>query len=283
MRRFILGTDWWTDCDDAVALRILLRAHRRGEIALSGIGINAYMPDSAASLLAFLHAEGVYGVPVGIDRAAVDFGGDPPYQKRLAAREPMNDAGLPDAAELYLSLLRAAEEPLEILEIGYPQVLAGVLRRDPDLFREKVRAVWMMAGKWDEAVGRENNFARAPRSREAGAYICRFCPVPVTFLGFEVGVSVISGGNLAEGDLLRQVLADHGSVHGRCSWDPMLVLLALDGSPAAGGYTAVTGKASVDPLTGANRFDRSPDGDHRYVVKAMPDAHYASRIDGLIR
>ena len=283
MRKFILGTDWWTDCDDAVALRILLRAHKRGEITLSGIGINAYMPDSAASLLAFMHAEGVFGIPVGIDRAASDFGGNPPYQKRLAAREPMNDAALPGAADLYLSLLREAEEPLVILEIGYPQVLAEVLKRDPDLFREKVRAVWMMAGKWDDATGKENNFTRAPRSREAGAYFCRFCPVPVTFLGFEVGVSVITGGKLKEGDLLRQVLADHGSGNGRCSWDPMLVLLALDGSPEAGGYTSVSGKASVDSMTGANTFARFPDGKHRFVVKAKPDAYFAARIDELIR
>ena len=26
MKNFILGTDWWTDCDDAVALRLLTRA-----------------------------------------------------------------------------------------------------------------------------------------------------------------------------------------------------------------------------------------------------------------
>ena len=24
------GTDWWTDCDDVAALRLLLRAHRVG-------------------------------------------------------------------------------------------------------------------------------------------------------------------------------------------------------------------------------------------------------------
>ena len=40
MRRFILGTDWWTDCDDAVALRMLTRAHRAGEIRLLGIALN---------------------------------------------------------------------------------------------------------------------------------------------------------------------------------------------------------------------------------------------------
>ena len=69
MRNVILGTDWWTDCDDAVAVRLLCRAHRRGEVRLLGIGVNACMADSAASLSAFLTAEGVE-VPVGLDRDA---------------------------------------------------------------------------------------------------------------------------------------------------------------------------------------------------------------------
>ena len=40
MRKMILGTDWWTDCDDAVALRLLAKAHKAGDITLLGIGIN---------------------------------------------------------------------------------------------------------------------------------------------------------------------------------------------------------------------------------------------------
>lgn len=36
MRKFILGTDWWTDCDDAVAIRILARAHKLEKIKITG-------------------------------------------------------------------------------------------------------------------------------------------------------------------------------------------------------------------------------------------------------
>ena len=43
MKNILLGTDWWTDCDDAVAVRLLARAHKAGEIKLIGIGINACM------------------------------------------------------------------------------------------------------------------------------------------------------------------------------------------------------------------------------------------------
>ena len=38
MRSFILGTDWGADCDDCVALRVLSRFVKKGEINLLGIG-----------------------------------------------------------------------------------------------------------------------------------------------------------------------------------------------------------------------------------------------------
>ena len=56
MRKFILGTDWWTDCDDAVAMRLIARAVKAKEIQVLGIGINACMEHSVASLKAFLLA-----------------------------------------------------------------------------------------------------------------------------------------------------------------------------------------------------------------------------------
>ena len=63
MRNFILGTDWWTDCDDAVAIRILARAHKNGDICLKGVGINACMEYSVKSLDAFLRSEGIEDIP----------------------------------------------------------------------------------------------------------------------------------------------------------------------------------------------------------------------------
>ena len=58
MRHFIVGTDWWTDCDDAVAMRLLAGAEKRGEIAIDGIVINACMEDSVSSLDGFFALEG---------------------------------------------------------------------------------------------------------------------------------------------------------------------------------------------------------------------------------
>ena len=129
MRKFILGTDWWTDCDDAVALRLICRFVKNGKAELLGVGINAVMEHSAASLLGFLRAEGLENVPVGIDLSAVDYGGRPPYQKHLAETTGMTvkNEALPDAVRLYRKILEDATEKLEIMEIGFFQVIPPVV------------------------------------------------------------------------------------------------------------------------------------------------------------
>ena len=293
MRKFILGTDWWTDCDDAVALRLISRAIKNQSIQLLGIGINACMEYSVASLKGFLKAEGIEDIPIGIDLAAVDFDGNPPYQKRLAETFCPDVCNLDaeDAVRLYRRLLAAEKGKLEIIEIGYPQVLANLLKSGADdiseksgleLVSEKVSKFWMMAGKWDADGEKENNFCRNMRSRIAGKEFCEICPVPVTFLGWEVGYEVITGGKLTENDHLYKVLCDHGSQGGRHSWDPMLVLMALVGDEASAGYRTVRGKAAVDDQTGANYFVTNANGKHTFVVKKYENSYYEEQINNLL-
>ena len=290
MRHFILGTDWWTDCDDAVAIRMLARAHKSGAICLDGVVINACMEDSVASLDGFLTLEGCENIPLGLDAEATDFGGKPPYQKRLApfAGRYKSNADAEDAVKLYRRLLAEAKAPVEMVEIGYLQAFAALLDSEADeispktglaLVKEKVSKCWVMAGKWDADGEKENNFCRNGRSRLAGAAFCEKCPVPVTFLGWEVGFDVISGGALSHEDYLWQALADHGSPEGRSSWDPMLVLLALTGDEERAGYTAVYGDARVNAQTGQNYFTPQDGGRHAYVVKAKENAYYEDLIN----
>ncbi len=289
MREFILGTDWWTDCDDAVAVRLLARAHRSGQIALKGIGINACMEHSVSSLEGFLITEGICDIPLGIDVEATDFGGHPPYQKRLSAlsRKYHSNSDAVDAVKLYRQVLSESADKLEIIEIGFLQVIADVLKSESDeispltgmeLIKSKVSKIWVMAGKWDEDGGKENNFARNDRARKAAHYFCEFCPVEVSFLGWEVGKDVITGGILKKDDPLYSVLCDHGSYQGRSSWDPMLVLMALIGNEQEAGYDIVSGTASVDAVTGENHFIQGENGLHNYVVMKHSNQYYEDMI-----
>lgn len=285
-RQFILETDWGWDCDDAVAIRLLCNAHKKGETELLGINVNSCVPKSIPALDVYLRSMGMGGkLLLGLDRDAVNFDTSPSYQELLVQNSrPLlkNEDALPSLLFYKKLFQEAAPKSLEILSIGFTQVLSALLH-DPRLAAltaEKVKHLWIMAGKWDEEGGKEYNFSKLPVISRASAYFCDNWPKPITFLGFEAGESVLTGKDLPESDPLKQILRAHGSPNGRCSWDPMLALLALHGSPERAGYKAVYGRAKVDPETGKNYFTPDPAGPHSYVIKSYPDEYYQKGING---
>ena len=289
---FILGTDWWSDCDDCMALRMLCWAHKHDFIQLKGVVINACMKYSVPSLLSFLRLEKI-NVPVGIDLKATDFHGTGRYQKRLAYYFddlPQNEAA-PDGVALYRKILAESEGGVEIAEIGFTQVLADLLESSADsyspltgleLVRQKCAKLWIMAGKWDDLTGgKEHNFCNNSRSIDGGMRLCMNWPTEIVFLGFEIGFDVISGGNLKKNDFLNAALSDNMCPHGRSSWDPMLVLLAMINDIDNAGYCIKRGTASLD-LNGVNHFEFSEDGMHGFVVRKHSPEWYNERINEIL-
>lgn len=240
-RKIILGTDWHTDCDDAVAIRILAWAHIHRVVDLLGVSIDSATEHSVSSLRAFLQCEGIGEVPVAIDHNAYDYEGSARYQPRLAAMETnqfQND-DCEASLHLYRRLLAGADEKVDIIEIGFCQVLADLLKSEPDeysplcgvkLVRQKVGKLWIMGGDWSREPGKEFNFSYKPKARVAAHEVLELCPVEVVLLGFEVGEDVISGGilgALSPRDVLYQAMCDWGAEEGRSSWDPMTVYRAF--------------------------------------------------------
>ncbi len=295
-RTVIFGTDWWTDCDDCAALRMVCRYAKAGIWHFAGVILNAAAPYAAASVRAVLEDEGFTTVPLGIDLAADDYGGNPPYQYAVAAAAGMTDIrneDCEDSTALYRRLLADADDgTVELLEVGYLPALVSLLSSPQDgisplsgtaLVKHKVRHVWCMGGNWkNDGFGRENNFCRNARARMAAAAVLSACPTPMTFLGFEIGADVYAHPPQNPDDLIRIAFDAHGSSAGRCAWDPLLVHLAAVGDPAAAGYTVVTGHAAVDAETGENSFIPAPADLHRYVKKCRDNAWYEAQIDAML-
>ena len=287
----ILSTDWYTDCDDVAALCLLCEAHRAGAIRFKAVCADTVMPYTAASIDAVLTERGCPEIPLGIDRAAARPFERCRFQKGLAAHpHSRENDGCPDAVKLLRKILGELDGMADIISIGFPSVIANLLKSEADefstldgktLFKEKIGTVFVMGGKWDIPVGSEHNFALDREAAAAAAYLCDNSPVPLVFLGHEVGDTVITGGESSKG-ILGEAMALHGSHRGRCSWDPMTALLAVINDIEAAGYTAVYGKASVDPETGSNTFTEYENGPHCHVCKAKPDDYYSDIINSLV-
>ena len=313
-RPVILDTDWYTDVDDVMAVRVLINLQKRGVLQILGVCLNACFEDSARSLDAFLMAQGV-DVPVGIvQRWEGDSSGrnGPSYQKFLAQfpSKYADNASAEPPVRLYRRLLASSSEKVTLLSIGFPENYAELLASPPDEFSplngtelvaQKVERLYMMAGHWP--CGSEYNLTGGspvnPLVTRAGSFVLANWPTPIDFLGFEVGYTVLAGAFLPSDDLLRQAMDAYDRTPGyrlggkapelraeglmrqaHLCWDPLLILLGAGiVSPANGMYDLVRGHAVSDPTTGENTFQEVPDGPHAYVVKNHPDADYGTHVD----
>lgn len=195
---------------------------------------------------------------------------------------------------MYRRLLAASDERVDIIEVGFSQVLAALLTSKGDEFSplcgrdlvaQKVGKLWIMGGHWGLPRGREFNFSAKPKASSAISTVLSLCPVPVTLLGFEVGRDVKSGGILKDtypNDALYLALCDYHSPNGRSSWDPLTAYLACVGDEGAAGYDVVEGTAAVDAESGYNTFVPSEGGLHRYVTKRYENEVYAQYLDEIL-
>ena len=290
MRNIILGTDWGEDCDDAVAVRVLTRSHKAGKINFIGAGINTHTPDAAPSLYRFLEKESCI-IPVGVDKSCPKKDWQNRYQPRLAAETDKKDSDFEDAVRLYRRLICEAEGKVDIIEIGFLQVLAGALMSEPDdisplsgmeLFKEKVRKIWIMGGKFTNQGEKEFNFSYTPFARKAASVVLEKCPCEITLSGWEVGSTVITGNTLKKDDYLNTAMTDWGCTDGRASYDPMTAMLAVIGDEAEAGYDTVSVKVTVDLETGANYYTPDESSNCKFVIKKFEDSFYSDMINKVI-
>ncbi len=251
----IFDTDMDTDCDDAGALAMLLRAHQKGEVRLCGIIADSLSPHAAPCCETITQYYGI-GVPIGTvhmgDYTAKEyttrFAAYLAHSEKLKSTRGYNhilseklgktDADYPCAKDTYRRLLaEAADGSVTVLCVGMLTALAEVLLSQADeisplsgveLLRKKVVRVISMGNpdtdgdfNWGmDACAAETFFA--------------LCPVPVYISA--------DGSDVITGEMLSGAYPPTHPVRrayeiwlgkpnsGRASWDLIAALYAIESS-----------------------------------------------------
>ena len=307
MRRpVIIDTDWWTDSDDAVAMRIAAHLERLGYIDILGVAMSTTAANGPGSLEAFLIADGRDKNVISTVKTPHVPPGSPSFQPRLFTMRHYvgGPATLEDSVTMYRRLLSQATGKVDIISIGFMNNLGELLSSPADdispltgaqLVAQKVNILYAMAGQWP--TGTEYNINRTAQTIAAAVKVTTEWPTEIVFSGYEVGYTIFSGRDLktaAPTDHLTLAMNDHGDfpasgTQGRPSWDPLKILLGGVGTTdqtkidlTASGYNVVRGTAVVDPANGANTFIESSTGKHYYTIKALTDSEFRSRLDAYL-
>jgi hypothetical protein len=292
-KNMILDSQYVTDADEMMGLRIMLWAHAKGIInllaATSCINVTSETNPYAPQLISqFMATQGVTGIAVSsgptttLVSAANNFSSFL-SQSFTPARKQLTGLGVSTSVPVMRQALANATSSVDICALGTGNNLYDLLRSSADsispltgaqLVASKVGTLYWLGGQYPfttAAVGAEYNFGNVSGFTTAlwaaTDYILRTWPTPIVFGGFELGPAFSAGAqdSLTTTDPVGycfSVLATYQ--FGRQGWASAGALMSL-GGPARAGFSVVTGTNSINLSTGYNTFTAGG-GTHSYVV-----------------
>ena len=300
MKNIIFDTDIGGDCDDVMALDVLLAAHKAKECKLLGTVYSWKCADAPYGMHAISAYYGCGNIPVGSRAPVPDY--KDCYSRPVKNAFPTEaKCEVHDAVRLMRRLLTENED-VTIVATGSFYNIAKLLQSEPDdispldgraLVKARVREFAIMAANFSHQNGLkpqawcvdEENRIRPEREcnicldLEETKYFFENCPVDVVLSPFEMGFKLITGAPMVKSgkgiapDSLAYVT--HGSPEGRDSWDPITAYYAVYGAKP---YMYLTAPGTVR-IIGENTDFIPGEGNTRILYAAVPDEELARVID----
>lgn len=305
IQKVILDTDMGVDCDDAVALAILLNKHIKGEIDLLCVTASSTREGATGTIQAIAE---YYGVTLKIGAMAQP--GIPcdkinNYSKALMEKYNTKDVST-DAVTLIRQTLANSTEKVTFIAVGPLTNLARLLRSEADeisplngreLLLEKVETVYCMGGGFEQnrvLCGEDKALANATgkpewnilQDIESAKFVTQNSPVGLVFAPFEVGFMVRT--KMQKGDnpvwfaMLSYAISERYAYEPsfeRMSWDPVTCLCATEDVSAYYNFSCL-GKVKVND-NGITIFEEGK-GEDRIVLLKEGYLKIANLINSMV-
>lgn len=301
MKYILLDTDIGADCDDAVALALLLQAEKKGKCEIIGVTAATTRVGATSAINAICDYYGLKKETAVLKPPAIECDKLDNYACEIMQKYGNTES---DVCSVALTRRKLAEckEKVTFIAIGPLTGVSRLFESEPDefspltgeeLFNSRVEAFYCMGGAFTgekDADGyyiREWNFVQ---DLPAVAEVLSRCTVPIYFLPKETGEKVFTGASLKAvennpvADCIR-FFGTHNPYSGvserfnRESWDPLTCYFALD--PESGFFKLATGSAAVD-VNGVTSFIHDDSGKNHLIDLAVPAEVVQKAIDEII-
>lgn len=294
--KIIFDTDFGGDSDDLGALAMLHHFVDTGECELLAVVFTEPEIHGVSAIDAVNRFYGHPDIPIGA-RLGEDYYNDWFYSKAIADRFPheMSKNDAIEATELYRKILSAADDhSITIVTVGPLVNIRNLLQspRGKELIEQKVKEFVIMGGQFPEGKW-EANFAgfHMPGLTQ---FVIQNINVPITFLGYEIGVKIKTGKGISNPDTPLYVGYMHffehapwikkyfkGTMRNNASYDQTAVLYAVRGGIGTWWDRSAPGNCLPDEK-GGNRWVDDPVGTHTYLQLTANPAELALLIESIM-
>ena len=226
----IIDTDFASDADDVLAVRLALCYEDMGLLDVKGIMLSTNNEKSPNGVSSLCEYDGYYDVPIGMNtnwRYSVkvpsvyvdvlcDYGGEPYYT---------------DTTKLYRKLLSESDGKVSILTLGFLQNIQCLMNSEPDeysplggmeLIAEKVDTLYILGGNLN-GYPSFNFYWTGDITNNAARYVNEYYPGDIIYLPTELGQDVVNGAYYQtdpfKNDPVSAVLEVNDQKDGIIGWD----------------------------------------------------------------
>lgn len=250
MKKIILDTDMGVDCDDAVALALLLDRMKKGECELLCVTASSTREGATATVKAICDYCDVPSIPIGaMALPALPCDSMNNYGRAVKAAYATEDVDT-DAIGLIRKTLSCSAEKVTLIAVGPLTNICRLLKSDADeysdkngfeLIREKVDALYVMGGSFRqnyERIGWNNRTVccewNIVQDIESATFVAENMPCESYFIPFEAGKEVLTRMRTEKSpvwlSMKEYAIAEkipYEPTFDRPSWDPVTCLCAI--------------------------------------------------------
>lgn len=303
--KIFLDTDIDSDIDDVLDLMLLLNLERQQECQVIGICVSSANTGAAGSAYAMLDYYGRSDISMGQNITAVG-NNVSPYVSDVVATHGIagktTNAHFPNGVtETYRSALANAENnSVVIITTGALSSIVDLIATTADgysslngldLIKQKVRAIFTVAGYWPSGAAISDFGATPDRAAVSNSYLAQWpAEVPLYFVGIEVGDQFSTGGNSTLLNLAtinparfacNVYFGGLSSSSSRPGWAQPAILTAVRGLSECLSE-ADRGTGAVNASTGVTSWTTDPEGPHRYTELSISAAAMTTLANGII-
>ncbi len=303
MKKIILDTDIGADCDDAVAIGLLMELEAQGVCCVEGITTSTTREGATEAIEAILS---YYGRKKKLGRMHTPMLACDSIDNYAAAMKAQYGGTeiKTDSVELMRHILTDTEDRITLIVIGPLSNIANLLKSQGDdisplsgmtLVAERVECIYIMGGSFtqydasgmpvEEAVIQEWNIVQDIAS---ATYVMEYCPCEMVLCPFEAGNRVFTNMRNGYNPIWyamkcfagNRITADNPHFR-RESWDPVTCLAATQDCSA---YFSLSDRGSVTvEQDGTTLFRKDSTGKTRFLKDKGHYEELGAWIDSLIR
>ncbi|MBO5007222.1 MAG: nucleoside hydrolase [Clostridia bacterium] len=239
MKKIILDTDLGSDCDDAGAIALMHRLAELGETEILAVTHCTSEIGGAITVKAINEYYGRADLPVGqySEKPFLDNEICKRFTKHIMENYLENHKmpKIENATKLMRKVL-AQNSDVTLIAIGFLNNYAELLRSQPDeispltgieLIKKHVKELYAMGGNFIDLTNAEYN---VKMDIESAKYVSENFPLPITYIGYELGETIRTGESLktaSENNPVKKIYSLRQADRLRESWDPITLYCAI--------------------------------------------------------